>query len=330
MPVGIVEEDLGRVRSETDLVALVSERVALRRVGTRWVGLCPFHAEKTPSFSINAELGFYYCFGCQARGDAITFVRETEHLDFVGAVELLAGRGGHLAALRRRTGRPQVSASRPRLCTRRSSGPSLGTTSACWRRPTPARQEVPARARLRRRHGAALPPGLGAGRLGHVRAGARGPRSGSWSAPGWLSATSGGSSRTSFRARVLFPIFDAAGRPVGFGGRVLPGGDGPKYKNTPATPLYDKSGSSTGSTGPRRRSSSGARWSCARATPTSSACTAPGCSRRWRLAAPRWPKATSGCSAASPAASCSPTTPTQPARARPSTSTTGNAGSGRT
>jgi len=58
------------------------------------VGLCPFHSENTASFSVNGELGRYYCFGCQARGDAISFLRETEHLDFPGAVELLASRAG--------------------------------------------------------------------------------------------------------------------------------------------------------------------------------------------------------------------------------------------
>src|SRR5829696_9349576 len=66
----------------------------LRRVGSRFVGLCPFHAEKTPSFNVNAELGVYRCFGCSAGGDVITFVREMEHLDFVGAVEWLARRAG--------------------------------------------------------------------------------------------------------------------------------------------------------------------------------------------------------------------------------------------
>nr|MDQ3354709.1 CHC2 zinc finger domain-containing protein [Actinomycetota bacterium] len=80
---GIADEDIDRVRGATDLVAVVGEQVALRRSGSRWVGLCPFHTERTPSFSVNPDLGFWYCFGCQAKGDAITFVRETRQLDFV-------------------------------------------------------------------------------------------------------------------------------------------------------------------------------------------------------------------------------------------------------
>src|SRR5271170_2985991 len=91
---GIPDEDVARVRAATDIVALIGEHAALRRSGQRWVGLCPFHTEKSPSFSVNAEEGFYYCFGCQASGDAITFVRETEHLDFVDAVRRLADRAG--------------------------------------------------------------------------------------------------------------------------------------------------------------------------------------------------------------------------------------------
>src|SRR5260370_26288081 len=91
---GILDEDVVRVRETTDLVAVAGEHVALKRVGQRWMGLCPFHQEKSPSFSINPALGLYYCFGCQKSGDAITFVREVEHLDFVEAVERLAQRAG--------------------------------------------------------------------------------------------------------------------------------------------------------------------------------------------------------------------------------------------
>ena len=92
--VAIPDEDVARVRAATDIVALIGEHAGLKRQGRRFVGLCPFHEEKTPSFSVNAEEGIYYCFGCQASGDAITFVRATEHLDFVEAVRRLADRAG--------------------------------------------------------------------------------------------------------------------------------------------------------------------------------------------------------------------------------------------
>jgi DNA primase len=92
--VGIVDEDIERVRAAVPIVDVVQQYVSLRRVGVRWVGLCPFHAEKTASFGVNEALGIYKCFGCNAGGDVISFVREIEHLDFVGAVELLANRAG--------------------------------------------------------------------------------------------------------------------------------------------------------------------------------------------------------------------------------------------
>ena len=91
---GILDEDVARVRESTDIIALIGEQLALKRVGSRYRGLCPFHQEKTASFYVNPELGVYRCFGCQASGDAITFVREMEHLDFVEAVERLAGKAG--------------------------------------------------------------------------------------------------------------------------------------------------------------------------------------------------------------------------------------------
>ncbi len=91
---GIADEDIAKVRDATDIVAIISEHLQLKRVGRRWVGLCPFHNEKSPSFSVNQQEGFYHCFGCQKSGDAITFVREIEGLDFAAAVERLAAKAG--------------------------------------------------------------------------------------------------------------------------------------------------------------------------------------------------------------------------------------------
>src|ERR1700675_4996822 len=91
---GILDDDVARVRDSTDIVSLIGEQIALKRVGQRYVGLCPFHQEKTPSFSVNPSLGLFKCFGCGQSGDAITYVRETEHVDFVEAIERLAQRAG--------------------------------------------------------------------------------------------------------------------------------------------------------------------------------------------------------------------------------------------
>ena len=130
-----------QVREATDIVGLISEQLALKRVGRRFVGLCPFHTEKTPIFSVNPELGLYYCFGCQKSGDAITFVREVERLDFVEAVERLAGACRHHAALRRRR-RSRRTASARSGCTRRSARRSTSTTGVLLEQPTTAASRV--------------------------------------------------------------------------------------------------------------------------------------------------------------------------------------------
>src|SRR5436305_12291315 len=84
-----------KVREAVDMVALVSARTELRRAGaTEWVGLCPFHEERTASFGVNADEKLYHCFGCQASGDAFTFVMETEGLDVAATLEALADRFG--------------------------------------------------------------------------------------------------------------------------------------------------------------------------------------------------------------------------------------------
>jgi DNA primase len=88
----IKDASVDEVKAAADIVAVVSARTQLRKTGSRYMGRCPFHEERTPSFSVNAPDKLYYCFGCGAKGDLITFVRETEQLDFAGAVEWLADR----------------------------------------------------------------------------------------------------------------------------------------------------------------------------------------------------------------------------------------------
>ncbi|MDX6436019.1 MAG: primase [Gaiellaceae bacterium] len=88
----IKDTSVEEVKAAADMVAVVSERTQLRKAGARYMGRCPFHEERTPSFSVNVVDKFYYCFGCGAKGDLITFVRDTEQLDFAGAIEWLADR----------------------------------------------------------------------------------------------------------------------------------------------------------------------------------------------------------------------------------------------
>src|SRR5205085_3980524 len=88
----IKDSSVEEVKAAADIVAVISARTPLRKAGARFLGRCPFHEERTPSFSVNAPDKLYYCFGCGAKGDLITFVRETEQLDFAGAIEWLADR----------------------------------------------------------------------------------------------------------------------------------------------------------------------------------------------------------------------------------------------
>ena len=236
---GIAEEDVARVRAATDFVQVASEHMALRKVGRRWVGLCPFHGEKTPSFSLNAEEGLWFCFGCQAKGDVITFVREIDHLDFAEAVQQLATRAG--ITLR------YDDASTSREHQRRERIHEALEQAVEWyhQRLLTSADGAAARKYLRSR-----------GYDGEV---VRRYRLG-WAPEGWDTlvkafdvpdrvlrdaglafVNKAGRLTDSFRGRVLFPIFDPGGKAVGLGGRVLPGGEGPKYKNTADTAVYNKS-----------------------------------------------------------------------------------------
>jgi len=238
--VGIVDEDVVKVRDLSDIVGIVTQYVQLKRVGTRFVGLCPFHAEKSPSFSVNQQEGFWYCFGaCHRGGDVISFVREIEHLDFVGAVEWLAGKAG---VTLRYTERAEGEGRRQRT---RLVDAMQRAVDWYHERLLTAPDAGPARAYLRDR-------GLDGKVVRDYRIG--------WAPEAWdelaralrlpddvMTGTGlgflnkGGRQTDAFRARILFPIFDASGDPVAFGGRAMPGADGPKYKNSPETAVYSKS-----------------------------------------------------------------------------------------
>ena len=236
---GIQDEDVVAVKAATDLVALVSQYTQGKRVGRRFAFLCPFHAEKSGSFYVNPEQGLYHCFGCQVSGDAISFVREIEHLDFVGAVEWLAGRAG-ITLRYTDSGEGETRKKRQRLH-------DALEKAVDWYhdRLLTAPDGGAARGYLRGR-------GFDGEIVRRYRLG--------WAPSGWdelvrslrlpedVLVESGlafknrsGRPTDAFRGRVLFPIFDADGKAVALGGRVLPGDDGPKYKNSPETALYSKS-----------------------------------------------------------------------------------------
>ncbi|HEY2815107.1 MAG TPA: DNA primase [Acidimicrobiales bacterium] len=236
---GIVDEDIQRVRDAVNLRDVVSQYVQLKRVGRRWVGLCPFHAEKTGSFNVNEENGLFKCFGCGVGGDAITFVREIEHLDFVGAVEWLAGKAGITI---RYTERREDEGRK-----RRGVLLDAMAKAVAWyhERLLHGDDGGPARGYVRSR-------GLDGDAVRRYQLG--------WAPSGWdelaralrvpddVLVDSGlgflnrrGGQTDAFRGRLLFPIFDVNGDAVAFGGRVLPGGEGPKYKNSPGSAIYDKS-----------------------------------------------------------------------------------------
>ncbi len=235
---GIPDEDVARVRAATDIVALIGEHAALKRQGQRWVGLCPFHTEKSPSFSVNAEEGFYYCFGCQKSGDAITFVREMEHLDFVDAVRRLADKSGI-------TIREDGAGGRDNQKRKVFLDAMERATEWYHQRLLTGADAGQARDYLRSR-------GYDGEVVRRFRLG--------WAPDGWDTlctalrlgedvATGAGLGfvnkrgrlQDAFRARVLFPICDPSDNPVALGGRILPGSTDPaKYKNSTETPIYSK------------------------------------------------------------------------------------------
>jgi len=231
------------VKDAVDMVALVGARTDLRRVGSRFVGLCPFHEERTPSFSVNAEHGLYHCFGCGASGDAISFIRETEGLDFAEAVEHLADR--YAVTLEREEEDDRAEESRRR---RERLMRLLDRTATFYARYLWESDE----ARGARDHLATR--GLREETLRSFRVGyapsawnrvlVAGQRD-SYSpeelvAAGVAQRGRQGGYFDRFRARITFPLADAGGRVLGFGARAVRASQKPKYLNSSENELYHK------------------------------------------------------------------------------------------
>jgi DNA primase len=235
----IHDDDVKRVRDETDITTIISQYVALKKVGRSWVGLCPFHTEKTPSFSVNAEEGFYYCFGCQESGDVINFARDMEQLDFVGAVEWLAEKA-NITLRYTNEGDGQKRKQRNELIElvdqaatfyheRLLNSPDAGKARAYLRQRGYDRATV-------EQFRIGYSPDSWDALVKHLRAPAQ-----KLVAAGLAFENSQNRPTDFFRGRLMFPIHDANGAAVAFGGRMLPEGHPPKYKNSAKNRIYDKS-----------------------------------------------------------------------------------------
>lgn len=230
---------LDELRMRTTLSSVIGKHTKLQKAGREWKACCPFHKEKTPSFTVNDEKGFYHCFGCGAHGDAIRYLTETRGLPFIDAVKELADGAGM-----------QVPAPDPQMRERQEKSASLRDVmeaAAAWyidQLQSPAGAET--RAYLEQRGiSAATQRAFGLG----FAPDARGKLEEALKEFGRdklieagliaVPEEAGRSAYDRFRSRLMFPIRDQRGRVIAFSGRII--GDGkPKYLNSPDTPLFDK------------------------------------------------------------------------------------------
>jgi DNA primase len=243
---GRIREDAIRdIRERANLVEVVSDVVALKRRGRSATGLCPFHAEKTPSFTVSEERGFFHCFGCGEHGDVFTFVMKTQSLPFPEAVRWVAERFG-LPVPEEAAG--SVARAEPLVAV-------SAAAAAFFRGMLRGPQGQRARAYLAERglgadtierFGLGWAPPAGDALVRHLRVQGI-PVDDAVTVGLVLRGRQGGSFYDRFRERVTFPIADPQGRVVAFGGRILPGaapmpgGDPPpKYLNSPESPLFHK------------------------------------------------------------------------------------------
>ncbi|MBF9131775.1 DNA primase [Plantactinospora sp. S1510] len=242
----IRDEDITVVRERTSIADIISETVTLRSAGGgNLKGLCPFHDEKTPSFTVAPARNVYFCHGCGAGGDAIKFLMDAEHLSFVESVERLADRANiQLRYLEAGPApiRPQQG-QRQRLVAAHAAAAEfyagqLGTAGA-----RPAREFLAQRGFDRtaaQTYGCGFAPDAWDPLTKHLRQkGFTGPE---LVTAGLSREARSGSLIDRFRRRLLWPIKDLTGDVIGFGARKLfADDDGPKYLNTPETPIYKKS-----------------------------------------------------------------------------------------
>src|SRR5690606_11087868 len=241
IPQGFIDDLLGR----SDIVEVVGSRLKLKKTGKNYSALCPFHDEKSPSFSVSPDKQFYYCFGCGAGGNAVSFIMDFERLDFPQAVEELAGNLGVEVPREERNGRSQE----PRAPRQDSPLYALLEQAAAYYRQQlrkhPQRQRAVTYLKQRGLSGQIAklydigfaPPGWD-NLIGHLATDTTEQKA-LIEAGLVVENADSGKRYDRFRDRITFPNCDSRGRVIGFGGRVL-GDDKPKYLNSPETPVFHK------------------------------------------------------------------------------------------
>lgn len=230
-----------QVKDAVDIVSVVGEYVKLRRSGSRYMGLCPFHNDKTPSFTVNTNHGFYKCFACGAGGDVFNFVMEIEGLSFYEALKSLAERNG-IPMPKRSQYADEDSKLRGALVTLHELAAEQFRVNLNGPGGDAARAYLAKRGLTRE---TIEQFGLGyserGGRALQRLFEQRGFSAAQMEQSGLVGKRDDGSLYDRFRNRLMFPIHDGSGRIIGFGGRALAAEDQPKYLNSPETPIYKKS-----------------------------------------------------------------------------------------
>src|SRR5207249_3911369 len=230
------------LKSHVDIVQVVQERVPLRRSGAAWKGLCPFHGEKTPSFHVNGDKGFFHCFGCGVGGDVIKFVELYDKVAFPDAVRQLAARAGLTV--------PEADDAREDAESQRERETLLKAheVAAAWFREQLTTPAGAAARRVLRDRGMSEATIEQIG-FGYAPAGWEGLKTrllrDGFSEPllvksGLLVRRDDGESRDRFRNRLMIPICRDTGAIIAFGGRAMDEGQQPKYLNSPETAIYVK------------------------------------------------------------------------------------------
>ena len=233
------EQLIEEVRIRNDIVDVISGYIKLEKKGKSYLGLCPFHSEKTPSFSVEPSKQFFYCFGCNKGGSVIQFIMNIENLEFVDALKLLAERAGiNLPEPEDQKEQEKARLRKEILEVNREAGRFYFKTLAGS---LEAQSYLMKRGLLEKtikQFGLGYSPG-GWSELTNLLL-SRGTSRELLMISGLSIKTKNGELIDRFRERIMFPIFNIRGDIIGFGGRVMDGST-PKYMNSPDTPVYDKS-----------------------------------------------------------------------------------------